>query len=554
MAAASRFCVEQTMKRRILATWVGHTDLGAWSRNAPLSAAHQESVAKVLKGKQPADGLGPIKTLLVSESFTHVHLIGNYDRSLLQQFSKWLKVSATIHTPHIKNPTDHARIYQIVDPILESMDLQRTDELCFHLSPGTPAMASIWVLLGKSKYPATLFQTHFDFETKTNRTLKTDIPFDITVDVLPQFMREPDRLMQHLQSQSPQETLGFESITGDSEAIRLAVGRAQRAAIHDVPVLILGESGTGKEMFADAIHKASSRRNKKLYSINCAAISKELIESELFGHIKGSFTNAEKDRKGLLEQADGGTLFLDEVGECDLGLQAKLLRALQPPHDKGPCHRVFRPVGATEDRVSDVRIVAATNRDLVKMVQQGLFREDLLYRLATITVKLPPLRERGKDVMTLAETMLVGINDQFQKALGKAYIPKVLSPDAKRFVRKHEWPGNVRELRNVLIQSAVMSIDKSITDRDIAAALSQLPNTRQESGDSDKPLGDGFELEAYLDDVRKRYLVRAMQQANGVKNKAVELLGYNSHQVLTGHLVRHGIEAKKKKTTARGKA
>ena len=539
------------MTRRILATWVGHTDLGAWSRNATLSAAHLEAVKKILKSKSPADGIGPIKTLLDKEAFTQVYLIGDYDRSLLQQFSKWLKVTATIHTADIKNPTDHSEIYQIVDPILESMNLQRGDELCFHLSPGTPAMASIWVLLGKSKYPATLYQTHFDFDTKTNHILKTEIPFDITVDVLPQFMREPDRLMQHLQSYSPQETQGFESIIGDSEAIRLAVGRAQRAAIHDVPILILGESGTGKEMFADAIHKASGRRGKKLFSVNCAAISKELIESELFGHIKGAFTGADKERKGLLEQADGGTLFFDEVGECDLGLQAKLLRALQPPHDKGPCYRVFRPVGATEDRVSDVRIVAATNRDLVKMVQQGSFREDLLYRLATITVKLPPLRERGKDVMSLAEVMLVGINEQFQQALGKAYVSKTLSAEAKKFVRKHEWPGNVRELRNVLVQSAVMSIDKTITERDIAAALSQLPNTRQESGDSDKPLGDGFGLETYLDGIRKRYLVRAMQQANGVKNKAVELLGYNSHQVLTSHLVRHGIEANKKKNPTR---
>ena len=304
-------------------------------------------------------------------------------------------------------------------------------------------------------------------------------------------------------------------------------------------------------MFADAIHKASGRRNKKLYSINCAAISKELIESELFGHIKGAFTGADKDRKGLLEQADSGTLFLDEVGECDLGLQAKLLRALQPPHDKGPCYRVFRPVGATEDRVSDVRIVAATNRDLMKMVQQGTFREDLLYRLATITVKLPPLRERGKDVMSLAEVMLVGINEQFQQALGKAYVSKTLSADAKKFVRKHEWPGNVRELRNVLVQSAVMSIDKTITERDIAAALSQLPNTRQESGDVDKPIGDGFDLESHLEEIRKRYLVRAMQQSNSVKKQASELLGYNSHQVLTNHLVRHGLEARKKKPARR---
>ncbi len=537
------------MTRRILATWVGHTDLGAWSRNATLTTVHQESVRKILKGKNLAEGDGPIKTLLDREVFTHVHLIGNYDRSLLQHFSKWLKVTATIHTADIKNPTDHGRIFEIVDPILESLKLDRSDELCFHLSPGTPAMASIWVLLGKSKYPATLFQTHFDFDTKTNHILKTEIPFDITVDVLPQFMREPDRLMQHLQSQSPQETEGFESIVGDSEAIRLAVGRARRAAIHDVPVLILGESGTGKEMFADAIHKASGRRNGNQFSINCAAITKELIESELFGHIKGAFTGADKDRKGLLEQADGGTLFLDEVGECDLGLQAKLLRALQPPHDKGPCYRVFRPVGATADRVSDVRIVAATNRDLVKMVQQGTFREDLLYRLSTITVKLPPLRERGKDVMELAETMLVGINDQFQKALGKAYVSKTLSADAKKFVRKHDWPGNVRELRNVLIQSAVMSIDKTITERDIAAALSQLPNTRLDSSEADKPLGDGFDLDAYLDEIRKRYLTRAMHQSNGVKNKAAELLGYNSHQVLTSHLIRCGLEAKKKKTT-----
>lgn len=534
------------MTRRILATWVGSTDLGAWSLNATLSTSHQEMVKKILKGKKPAEGDGPIKALLNKEAFTQVHLIGNYDRSLLQQFSKWLKISPVLHIADIQNPTDYGRIFQIVDPILESLKLERGDELCIHLSPGTPAMTSIWVLLGKSKYPATLFQTHFDAETKTNHVVKTEIPFDITVDVLQQFMREPDRLMQHLQLHSPQETQGFESIIGNSEAIRLAVGRAQRAAIHDVPVLILGESGTGKEMFADAIHKASGRRNEKLYSVNCAAISRELIESELFGYVKGAFTGGDKERMGLLEQADGGTLFLDEVGECDLGLQAKLLRALQPPHGKGPCCRAFRPVGSNVDRFSDVRIIAATNRDLTKMVQLGTFREDLLYRLATITVKLPPVRERGKDVMLLAQSTLLDINQQFQQALGKTYVPKTLSVAAEKFVRKHDWPGNVRELRNVLIQCAVMSIDKTITERDIASALSQLPSPRMESADQDKPLGDGFDLEEYLDQIRKRYLDRAMHQANGVKNKAVELLGYNSHQVLTGHLMRHGLEAKKK--------
>ncbi len=539
------------MTRRILVTWVGHNDLGAMSLHTKLSVTHQAIVDKIFEKKTISEGVGPIKALTDSERFDEVHLIGNDDESLLRRYFQWIKVSGTVHPIKIENPSDHSEIYQLVVPILESLNLDPKDDLCFHLSPGTAAMTSIWFLLGKSKFPATLFQTYFDPKSKVNRVWTTEIPFDITVDVLPQLMREPDRLMQHLQSHSPQEIQGFESIVGDSDAIRYAVGRAQRAAIHDVSVLILGESGTGKEMFAEAIHKASGRRNKKILSINCAAISKELIESELFGHAKGAFTGAEKERIGLLKQADGGTLFLDEVGECDLGLQAKLLRALQPAHDKGPCHRVFRPVQGNEDQEADVRIIAATNRDLVKMVQQGTFREDLLYRLAVITVKLPPLRDRGKDVMSLAESMLVGINEQFQKALGKAYVSKTLSSDAKKFIRKHEWPGNVRELRNVLIQSAVMSIDKTITERDFEAALSQLPNTRQDSGDSDKPLGDGFDLEAYLNEIRKRYLVRAMQQANDVKNRAVELLGYNSHQVLTGHLIRHGLEAQKKKPARR---
>ncbi len=150
-------------------------------------------------------------------------------------------------------------------------------------------MAAIWILLAKSLFPATLYQTY------GGKAWITEIPFDITVDVIPQLMRDPDRFWQHLQVQSPQEIGGFERIVGDSPALRTAVGRAQRAAIHEVPVLILGESGTGKEMFADAIHKASGRRSKKMYSINCAAISRELIESELFGHVKGSFTGAAKD-------------------------------------------------------------------------------------------------------------------------------------------------------------------------------------------------------------------------------------------------------------------
>ena len=434
------------MPRRILVTWVGHADLNAWKQNDNLSESHQQAVVGIVKNIKH-EGLGPIKSLLNEEVFDEIHLIGNYDRSLLLGFARWLGGKQICHTVRLLNPLDHGEIYSLVDPILAKLNLTTEDQLFFHLSPGTPSMAAIWVLLGKSKYQAKFFQTHYKPIEKKSAILPTDIPFDITADYLPQLLREPNRLLSQLQSQSPQEIQGFESIIGDSKALREAVGRAKRAAIYDVSVLILGESGTGKEMFADAVHKASLRLNKPFHAINCAAISGALIESELFGHAKGAFTDAKEERKGLFELADGGTLFLDEVGECDLDLQAKLLRALQPPHDKPPTYRTFRSIGSSKDKYSDVRVIAATNRDLLKMVQDGTFREDLYFRIATFTVKLPPLRERSNDVILIAKHLLDSINREFQRLqLKDVYFPKSLSSNAQSFLRKHQWPGNIREL------------------------------------------------------------------------------------------------------------
>ena len=519
------------MSRRILVSWIGHTDLRAFAReDTSADRASIEGIAGVREGET---GLGPVKALLELESFDEVHLISDYSPELAKPFAKWLGCKSKLHRLSPKNPSDHGEILQLVRPMLESLQIGKDQSLCFHLSPGTPAMAAIWILLAKSLFPATLYQTY------GGKAWITEIPFDITVDVIPQLMRDPDRFWQHLQVQSPQEIGGFERIVGDSLALRTAVGRAQRAAIHDVPVMILGESGTGKEMFAEAIHKASFRRHKQMYSINCAAISRELIESELFGHVKGAFTGAAKDHVGLLEQADGSTLFLDEVGECDLGLQAKLLRALQPPDGKGPCHRVFRPVGSNQDRVADVRIVAATNRNLVKQIEEGKFREDLYHRLATITLKLPPLRERGDDVTLLAEKLLDGINIQFTKQLGEHYTNKVLSADARKFIRHQPWRGNVRELRNALVQACVMSAESTLALEDIAAAISEVPG---QVGPSlhDQPLGGGFSLDNYLDDIQRRFLTRAMQEAGGVKKKAAELLGFDNYQTLSNRLDRLG--------------
>jgi DNA-binding NtrC family response regulator len=522
------------MSRRILVSWIGHTDLRAFARED--ASADRSAIEKIAGVRDGETGAGPVKALIDVETFDEVHLLSDYAPEITKPFAKWLSCKSKLHRLSPKNPSDHGEVLQLVRPMLDSLKLTKDDSLNFHLSPGTPAMAAIWILLAKSLFPATLYQTY------GGKAWITEIPFDITVDVIPQLMRDPDRFWQHLQVQSPQEIGGFERIVGDSPALRTAVGRAQRAAIHEVPVLILGESGTGKEMFADAIHKASGRRTKKKFSINCAAISRELIESELFGHVKGSFTGAAKDHIGLFEQAHGSTLFLDEIGECDLGLQAKLLRALQPPDNGGPCQRVFRPVGAPEDRVADVRIVAATNRNLQKLIEEGKFREDLYHRVATITLKLPPLRERGDDVMLLADRLLEDINKQFTSELGEAYKHKSFCADTKRFIRHQPWRGNVRELRNAIVQACVMAGTDTLAPEDIAAAIADVPG---QIGPSlhDQPLGGGFSLDDYLGDIERRFLTRAMDEAGGVKKKAAELLGFENYQTLSNRLRSFGQQS-----------
>ena len=305
--------------------------------------------------------------------------------------------------------------------------------------------------------------------------------------------------------------------------------------------MILGETGTGKELFGNAIHQASHRRSGPFVPINCAAISKELLESELFGHTKGAFTGADKDRVGAFEQADGGTLFLDEVGECDLAMQAKILRALQPPPGAEPSRRVFRRVGDTKETTADVRVVAATNRDLRKEVQNGNFREDLFYRLSMITIKLPPLRDRKGDVALLAKSLLGQINDQFESTDRPGYVRKTLATDTLKYLSNYHWPGNVRELYNSLVQAAIMQDAPKLKPQDIASAIASTPASSSAAA-SEILLGDGFDIDEHLDEIRKVLLRRAMDQANGVKARAAELLGMKHYQTLDAQLKRLGIK------------
>lgn len=248
----------------------------------------------------------------------------------------------------------------------------------------------------------------------------------------------------------------FEGIVGANRRMQEVFGAIQKVAMSDAPVLILGESGTGKELVARAIHNKSVRQRGPFVAINCRAIPETLMESELFGHEKGSFTGAHAQRKGRIESAEGGTLFLDEVGEIPVLVQVKLLRFLQ--------ERRIERVGGRQEIEVDTRVIAATNADLKKAMAGGAFREDLYYRLAVVQIELPPLRDREGDVLLLAQTFL----QNYASQCGKAGL--TFSPQAIRAIQRHEWPGNVRELQNRVRRAIIMCTGKRLSPQDLDLA------------------------------------------------------------------------------------
>lgn len=243
------------------------------------------------------------------------------------------------------------------------------------------------------------------------------------------------------------------SIIGESVEIKLLFEKIKKIANTPTNVLLLGETGTGKELFARAIHEASYRRKKPFVAINCASLPENLLESELFGFVKGAFTGATSDKKGLLEIADGGTVFLDEIGDLPLSLQAKLLRVLED--------REIRPLGSVISKKVDLRFISATNKDLIEEVKEGKFREDLFFRLNVITLSIPPLRERGKDIEILAHHFM----RKFAIKMGKNL--KKIDPQALKLLNKHPWPGNIRELQNVIEQAVVFCETDTIMPEDL---------------------------------------------------------------------------------------
>ncbi len=297
-------------------------------------------------------------------------------------------------------------------------------------------------------------------------------------------------------------------LIGSSKPMRKILAQVPRLASTPATVLITGESGTGKELLARALHNRSPRAHGPFLTINCGALPEGLLESELFGHVRGAFTGAVRDHPGLFAQATGGTLFLDEVGELSPATQVKLLRVLQ--------ERVVRQVGGTQEIAVDVRIIAATNRDLAEEMEQGRFREDLYYRLNVLHVHLPPLRARKDDIPDLARHFA----DRICAQLGIP--PKRLTPDAIRVLQAHSWPGNVRELENILERTIALESSEIITSGSLPEALRGL-STRSEPAQVPLP-EEGLDLEEYMDGLRRSLMRQALERTGGQQKRAAELL------------------------------
>lgn len=307
----------------------------------------------------------------------------------------------------------------------------------------------------------------------------------------------------------------FENIIGKSRPMIQLFSIIERISSTPTTVLITGGSGTGKELVAKAIHFNSPRSQKRFVSINCGALPETLLESELFGYEKGSFTGAEKRKIGLFETAEGGTVFLDEIGTTPHSMQVKLLRAMQ--------ERTIRRVGGTDEIPIDIRIIAATNEDLEEEVKKGNFREDLYYRVNVIRINMPPLKERQEDIMLLSLHFLEKFSNMAQRPI------RGFSDSARRCLESYGWPGNVRELENAVERAVALETGNVITASSLPDNIrSAIPNVENNKVSLPR---EGFDLEAHLESLRKKYVVQAMETAGGKQVKAADLLGLSARSL-----------------------
>lgn len=507
--------------KNVLLSWIGNIDL--------------KSVAA---GKSYQ---GTLFAFLASEYFSDIdecHLLFNKNTEAAKEKTKYLKLLNESFFNEKKlfvyefdiAPDSYRQIYKKANDIIEKIkvECQGKVNLLYHLSSGTNQMAAIWTVISRTKHPGVLYMTCPEGNNKALKTKIAEIPFDVDESYIQYLEKNSDMEFFKMWSDIPE----YESIIHKSETMRLLLNKAFKIAPHDIPVLVLGETGTGKELFARAIHKSSKRTAKPFITINCSAIQETTANATLFGWSKGAWTGSIDQGKGYFVECNGGTLFLDEIGDLSPETQTKLLRVLQ----FGEVQRV----GDGKTFQSNVRIIAATNKDLRQMVIDGKFREDLFYRINVAVLKIPPLRDRGSDSLIIAEYFLDEINHKFQMD-GNKYVTASFSNTAKKFIVNYEWPGNIRELYHTIQRACIWNENELITEEDIKSHLLE-PLHNECAEKIELSAGKPVNLEEIVDQLKKRYIVAALKLTNNNKTEASKLLGYKSYQTMTNAMKKVGID------------
>ena len=503
-----------------LVCWLGDSDL----------AQFQET-----SGKR-----GPIHSTLEVRGFKQLHLLYNqallkrYNMDSVEPYAVWLEqcfnLKVSVCKAQLESPVHYGDIYKAANSLLTRLvEALSKNEISVLLSPGTPQMHAVWLLMCKTSFDLPMLEW-----SEEQGVIDVDMPFDIAADFIPNLLAESDATLRRLASGQTATPPAFAEIITQSLVMKAQIIKAQKIAERDIPVLILGESGTGKELFARAIHEASRRGGEhggRLVPVNCGALSPELVDSELFGFKEGTFTGAKKDKVGYFEAADGGTIFLDEFGELPADTQVRLMRVLNDG--------TFVRVGDTEETKVDVRVIAATNRDLVAEMVEGNFREDLFYRVAVGVINLPPLRERAGDLMLLTDKLFEDINGE-ELDLNSDYKHKKLSAKARNVIKSHGWPGNIRELQSSLTRASVWSRGETVTEQEMREALLERP---AKAGDLlGRSLDNTFDIHSLIKELKRHYIKKAMAETGGSLKKSADKLRLNSYQTLSKWMTDTGVQ------------
>lgn len=475
---------------------------------------------------------GPILDFLThAEDFEAVHLLFDQpkeDHGAVAALAQALRDRDAerhvgLHLVPVKDPRHYRELYKSLRATCEAVE-HAHPAASFHilLTPGTPQVHATWVLLAKTVFPATPWQT--SEADGASRAEVADIPFDVQAELV-----EPAR-KRALGSARPVQVPGLVFRSDAMARVVQEVGHV--ASLSDAPILLLGDTGVGKERLARYAHSVSSRSAEPFVGLNCAAIPAQLLEAELFGHTRGAFTGAAREREGLFEAASAGTLFLDEIAELAVEAQAKLLRVLQ--------EKELRRVGGTAQIAVNPRIIAATHQDLHAMVKDGRFREDLYYRLAVCPVRIPSLRERTTDIAALVDHFLTTQN-KIRRQRKRSEVR--CSAAALRLLELYAWPGNVRELENAIERVSVLAAGGVLGSKELKSLIPSL---------SDQSTYGSANLNEALDEVARKLITQALAR-HGTQEKAAQALGLKSGSALQTRMRRLGVSSSSRRTTRRAR-